>query len=1163
MTPHRFTSRWLGRAGSMLLILALLSVLVAPVLAQEGKPLASTPPEERATTVNPGAPKVEVLTLRTDGLGGMPEAYGIEAINGTTYPFASASGAALEDMSTGTTQLVPANVDDTASSVTNIGFDFWFDGVRYAQFSVNANGLMRLGATVVGTTYINDLASATNVPQIAPYWDDLYVGTNGRVHYKVTGSAPTRKLVVEWLNMQIPLIGSGNTGTGTFQAWLNESTGVIEFVYGSGIAVNSANSGYSVGFGSSATAFASVTTSGPTVAYGTANNTQTNAIANGTKYTFTPLVPAAPTGLSFTSVTAVGMTLNWTDNASNELGYVIYRSTDGVNYSFDTQLAANSTTYAATSLVPGTPYSWKVHAVTEGALSTALAGSQATNLAGEITCNGAGGLWSSTATWSGGVLPSAGDNVTISDGCTVTIDTAATINNLTVGTGASGILQFETTTGRTLTVNGSVTIASGGIFQSAASGTVTTHLLSVGTNFVNNGTLDFSTNTNTAGAELRFVNATNNTLSGTGTVTDLRLLTLSKGGGTITTGSPVLEITIPFTVRGAASDTAGFLNTATFNGILKISGTFTYSSVVFQVSAYSISSTGGFWLNNPNFTVSGLNGSPTMNGLLRLTQGTYNVGTSLGNSMGAGAGAIFLIEGGTFNAAGRLNATSAVSYTQSGGTVNVSTVGHASASASFGLTSTGASFTMSGGTINLVQINSNATATSRLDYQVSAIANITGGTLNIGTSATTGNSGNFDFRIRGQAPAVVIDNTTNAKSALAVAQTNIWGNLTVNTGTTLNANGFAVLMIGPSITNNGSIVGTVASSRLDFQGSAAQTYGGSGTFGTAAGPFLLVSINNGSGVTLNAPIVTNRVNLFLGTFTNSNQFTLGNAGTSSTVVQIGVTGATTPGGNFDVSPTFSTGSGGHTILYAQETVARTTGFEIPPSRSVAAVTINNTNGVTLAGGGLTITGASGLTLTAGRFNTSAANTPKLATTVTTIPTGSATSYINGPLAIDVNSAASVDRTFAVGDAAGWRPVVLGAFHSNGVLQTYTVTPLPGPTGGTPVAPLVALTLARYYQIQNTANIFSTTTATVQLSYGADDTVGNLATARVAQANTASGSYTSRGGTTAAFPTTGIGSTTAIVQGDDYFVLANEQALPVTWDGGAGTSNWGDANNWNP
>ena len=60
---------------------------------------------------------------------------------------------------------------------------------------------------------------------------------------------------------------------------------------------------------------------------------------------------------------------------------------------------------------------------------------------------------------------------------------------------------------------------------------------------------------------------------------------------------------------------------------------------VFTAAAYTIPATGGFWLNNANATVIGQNGSPTNNGLLRLTAGTLNIGTVGTNVMGAGAGA--------------------------------------------------------------------------------------------------------------------------------------------------------------------------------------------------------------------------------------------------------------------------------------------------------------------------------------------------------------------------------------------------------------------------------------------------------------------------------------------------------------------------------------------
>ena len=90
---------------------------------------------------------------------------------------------------------------------------------------------------------------------------------------------------------------------GTYQLWLFESTGVIQMVNGGTSTNDNGNTGYSVGIGSSSTSFASVTPTGPTVSYAASSNANVTAIAAGTQYTFTPNVPAAPTGLNFTAVT--------------------------------------------------------------------------------------------------------------------------------------------------------------------------------------------------------------------------------------------------------------------------------------------------------------------------------------------------------------------------------------------------------------------------------------------------------------------------------------------------------------------------------------------------------------------------------------------------------------------------------------------------------------------------------------------------------------------------------------------------------------------------------------------------------------------------------------------------------------------------------------------
>jgi peptidase C25-like protein/fibronectin type III domain protein len=1007
MLPYLKPALFSSRLYVALIAVALLSIATQKALMQR-----DTPPGGGQSTQTDASIQTATLPKQSGSAKGNPEHdVGVPIVNpnlvtATTYPFTSAAGVALEDMSTGTTQLVGANLDDTASAVTNIGFDFWYDGVRFTQFSVNANGLSRLGGTAVSTAFDNSTTfnSTTNAPKIAPYFDDLWTGTNGKVHFKVTGSAPSRKLIVEWLNEQIPRVGSGSTGAGTFQMWLFETTGVIEFVYGNGIAVNSPNAGYSIGLQSgAATNFASVTSSGPTVSYAAANNTQTNAIASGTKYTFTPNVPAAPTGLNFTSVLASSMTLNWTDNATNEVGYVIYNSTDGTNFTFVTQTAANATSQNVTGLTPSTNYFWRVFAVTEGALSTALTGSQMTAAPGMINSTAAGGNWSAAATWAGGVVPNSSDNVTILDGATVTIDTAATALNVTVGSvtlaptgGATATLQYESTTARTLTVGQSVAVSSNGVVQSAATGTVTTHVLSIGGNLTNDGTLDFSTNANTAGASITFTGAASATFGGMGATTDIRAITINKG----TSSASVLDVTTTnFTVRGVTTDVAGFLTLT--NGTFKISGNFTVTNRVFTTAIYTIPATAGIWLNNPNFIVAGTVSSTTTTnlGLFRVTQGTYNIGVGAGDEMGGGTGAMFIIEGGTVNASGRLDPQSAVTYTQTAGTVNVATVGNTrSLFGSFEIFNTGSTFNMSGGTINVINRNTGAT---QVDYDVLALTtNVTGGLLVIGA---TGAPAATSYHVQGSTPNLTINST-----------------MTMIVTNNASAN-FPLFMRGTTVTNNGTITSNAAGSRFDFTGNGPMTYTG-GTFGTIATPFggVGVSANSTSMVTLNSPIVCNRINLFQGGFINSNQITLGNGGTSTTVVQVGSAGLTTPGGSFDVSPNHMQGTGGEILLYLFETAPRTTGVEINPTRILTSMTVDNPNNLTIAGGNLTLSStAAALTMTNGRIITGA-NTLALSSGTATVTRTNG--YVDGNFR--KTYAAAANKTFEVGTANGFSPVAV-------------------------------------------------------------------------------------------------------------------------------------------
>ena len=731
-----------------------------------------------------------------------------------------------------------------------------------------------------------------------------------------------------------------------------------------------------------------------------------------------------------------------------------------------------------------------------------------------VSSTATGGNWSSPATWVGGVVPTVADDVTIAAGATVTLDVAAVAGSLTVA--ATGSLLTSATTAYSLQVAGSVT---------------------------NNGTLDLSASS-TIGSDLRFTGAGSVTFGGTGT-TDLQSVTLAKS-----VRADVVEMTLPaFTVQGGTPDLKGFLLTRTtgttpaddMTGTLKVSGTTTTTARVFgNAASYIIPATGGFWLNNPNFTIAAQTGSPSVAGLLRISAGTFNVGNSTGNSISFGSGAVYTQEGGTLNTVGRFtcftSATAAVSmtFTLSGGTMNICTVGNASGTPSFGVNGTS---TISGGTINLVQ---RSTATTPLDYYVAGTYNFTGGTVNVGTAAT---ATNFDFRVRGTFPNLTLDNTTNPKSAVLQGQTNVYGTTLTTAGANLNLNGQLLLQLGATITNNGILTGTTASSTLYFAGSVPQTLGGTGTSTTVR---TITVDNNGGGVTLTVPLVVTRVNMFTGNLNGGTNLTVGDGTALFFVIQIGVTANTGTSGSIATAPTFNIGSGALQLIYAPELTARTTGFEIPATRIVDAVAIGNPAGVILAGGNLLVN-ASGvstgsLALTSGILTTSATNKLTLGTAAAAIPTGSATSYVKGPLGITVNSATAVSRTFAVGDATGWRPVMVTGITA-ATDQVYTATVVNGATGGTGASPVTNLNPTRYVRIENSASLPAT--ARVQLSYGADDVVGNAATAVVAQAATATGAYASIGGAAATTPATGILSTLDLVPGNDFFVIANTEGGVLT------------------
>ncbi|WP_396217110.1 beta strand repeat-containing protein, partial [Flavobacterium sp.] len=273
----------------------------------------------------------------------------------------------------------------------------------------------------------------------------------------------------------------------------------------------------------------------------------------------TPFPADAATGVTSTPV------LTWVGNGNPAPTYDVYFSTNATlvtNKTASVRVVTGSATasYNPGTLTLGATYYWMVVPTSTAGGPTSCPVFSFTVVApATFTTTAGGGLWSNAATWVGGVVPPAGNDVSIPAGSIVTVDQVTSYKNLTV----SGTLQWAATT-RIMTLSGNLVINNGGSFLPYIT-TGTGQTINVAGNFQNDGYANLA-----MGSTAINFNGTGSTLSGSGTFQGDGAKGIIRNLAFLNTGSNAITTTQNLIVTSSLTHTAGSLNT---NGKLTIDNT--------------------------------------------------------------------------------------------------------------------------------------------------------------------------------------------------------------------------------------------------------------------------------------------------------------------------------------------------------------------------------------------------------------------------------------------------------------------------------------------------------------------------------------------------------------------------------------------------------------
>ena len=493
------------------------------------------------------------------------------------------------------------------------------------------------------------------------------------------------------------------------------------------------------------------------------------------------------------------------------------------------------------------------------------------------------GNWSNTSIWSGGVKPTAGQNITVLHDITVD-ESTADLGNLTIKTGTNlSVGAFTLEVSGTLDNNGTISIANSssvvdvdGEYDATGGNTTFSAAgrLQLGGTATSLGTLTELTGT------VEYDGGTQNVLS-----EDYYNLVIDQSGNktaqgvinvandmTISNSASFLTSTNTIDVSGATTvDATLEIGNALYNsrGGFSATGNINFSHGGGKLRFYTVSPTSLGTLDNTLGTIVYMSGATNVlsddyytltiddGGTAKTLQGDANIAGNLniksGNQLNLGSNKMTTtgtsdidgtvnIGAGTYDANGVFDATGgSVTFTDAGRLELAGTV------TSFGtFTPSTGKVIYNGGAQNVLAENY-----SNLTFRGSGVKTASGN-INVSNELVIRSSATFDIA----ATTTTVTGTTYVNSS---------GTLSISTGTfdangTFNANGTPVgdvtftgagsLELGSTVTSLGNYTGS--NSTILFNGSSAQSINAGSGFTVGN-----LNVNNASGITLNVPVTVN------------------------------------------------------------------------------------------------------------------------------------------------------------------------------------------------------------------------------------------------------------------------------------------------------------------